>query len=128
MRRQNNFSIAMSPDPFPVQQFRKRVWRCQTTHPLPIYNTSSIYPALPSQCQHETLIEATQISACLILYLAFGSQNNFLWVWLIPNCTHSHTHIINNAYPITCNPYAKFWPDWSINEFGRHNDVLWVWH
>ena len=30
---------------------------------LVIYKTSSIYPVLPGQCQHETFVEATQISA-----------------------------------------------------------------
>ena len=32
--------------------------------------------------------------------------------------THISTPtLVNNAHPITCIPYAKFQPDWSINEF-----------
>ena len=27
-----------------------------------------------------------------------------------------HTHVYNNAHPVTWSPYAKFQPDWSINK------------
>ena len=31
--------------------------------------------------------------------------------------TLPHPHVVNKAHPITWTPYAKFQPDWSINEF-----------
>ena len=31
--------------------------------------------------------------------------------------TKAHPHSVINAHPITWTPYAKFQPDWSINEF-----------
>ena len=31
--------------------------------------------------------------------------------------TLSHPHVVNDAYFITWTPYAKFQPDWPINEF-----------
>ena len=31
--------------------------------------------------------------------------------------TKPHPHAVINAHPITWSPYAKFQPDWSINEF-----------
>ena len=32
----------------------------------------------------------------------------------------SYPHAVINAHPITCTPYAKFKPDWSINVFLVH--------
>ena len=68
---------------------------------------------------YRNIIEATQISAWLVIQLPLGNQNNFYVCGVANIKSHpmSHPYVVNNAHPVTWTPYANFHPDCSINEF-----------
>ena len=78
---------------------------------------SSIYPALPGQCQHETLEKPLKFRpGCPSISFRQPKQLSGSVASTKPH-TLPHPRVVNNAHPITWTPYAHFQPEWSINEF-----------